>query len=61
MTGAIYIKRAPGLIFSNQIWHLIVFSGENNAFGIPQTENKLRGPSPEANYTDRATAACRRS
>jgi hypothetical protein len=24
-------------------------------------ENKLRGFSPPANYTDRATAACRRS
>jgi hypothetical protein len=26
-----------------------------------QTKNKLRGLSPQANYTDRATAACRRS
>jgi hypothetical protein len=24
-------------------------------------QNKLRGLSPQANYTDRATAACRRS
>jgi hypothetical protein len=26
-----------------------------------KTETKLHGPSPRANYTDRATAACRRS
>jgi hypothetical protein len=26
-----------------------------------QQQNKLRGFSPPANYTDRATAACRRS
>jgi hypothetical protein len=26
-----------------------------------QTTNKLRGFSPQANYTDQATAACRRS
>jgi hypothetical protein len=26
-----------------------------------QNKNKLRGFSPQANYTDRATAACRRS
>jgi hypothetical protein len=28
---------------------------------ILQTTNKLHGLSPRANYTDRATAACRRS
>jgi hypothetical protein len=27
----------------------------------PSTQQKLRGFSPPANYTDRATAACRRS
>jgi hypothetical protein len=29
--------------------------------GILTCEDKLRGFSPPANYTDRATAACRRS
>jgi hypothetical protein len=28
---------------------------------ITLKKNKLRGLSPQANYTDRATAACRRS
>jgi hypothetical protein len=28
---------------------------------IKQKQNKLRGFNPPANYTDRATAACRRS
>jgi hypothetical protein len=28
---------------------------------IAQNKNKLRGVRPQANYTDRATAACRRS
>jgi hypothetical protein len=28
---------------------------------ITKTKNKLHGLSPRANYTDRATAACRRS
>jgi hypothetical protein len=27
----------------------------------PKTKTKLRGFSPQVNYTDRATAACRRS
>jgi hypothetical protein len=32
------------------------------SFILYQTnKNKLRGLSPQANYTDRATAACRRS
>jgi hypothetical protein len=29
--------------------------------GLTNKTNKLRGLSPRANYTDRATAACRRS
>jgi hypothetical protein len=34
----------------------------NELFSIKKKqENKLRGLSPRANYTDRATAACRRS
>jgi hypothetical protein len=28
---------------------------------LHHSTNKLRGPSPQANYTDRASAACRRS
>jgi hypothetical protein len=28
---------------------------------LKQNKNKLRGLSPQANYTDRETAACRRS
>jgi hypothetical protein len=28
---------------------------------IKKNKNKLRGLSPQANYTDRATATCRRS
>jgi hypothetical protein len=28
---------------------------------LPPTQKKLHGLSPQANYTDRATAACRRS
>jgi hypothetical protein len=32
----------------------------NNCF-TKQTKNKLRGFSPQANYTDRTNAACRRS
>jgi hypothetical protein len=32
-----------------------------NADTNKQTKNKLRGFSPQANYTDRETAACRRS
>jgi hypothetical protein len=30
-------------------------------YNLLQQTNKLRGLSPQANYTDRATAACRRS
>jgi hypothetical protein len=30
-------------------------------FNAVQANNKLRGLSPQANYTDRATALCRRS
>jgi hypothetical protein len=32
-----------------------------NELGYLFAQNKLRGLSPQANYTDRATAACRRS
>jgi hypothetical protein len=35
------------------------FWGRNSTWG--STKTKLRGFSPLANYTDRATAACRRS
>jgi hypothetical protein len=45
------------------------FSQEPSAGSYPEpdqpndviNETKLRGLSPQANYTDRATAACRRS
>jgi hypothetical protein len=36
-----------------------IFSGADNLILLKKT--KLHGPSPRANYTDRATAACRRS
>jgi hypothetical protein len=38
---------------------VVVPSGPN--WTPPPTITKLRGRSPQANYTDRATAACRRS
>jgi hypothetical protein len=36
-----------------------IFSNENKI--KKKLKTKLRGFSPQANYTDRATAACRRS
>jgi hypothetical protein len=39
---------------------MTIFKVEPNIYQKQQT-NKLRGLSPRANYTDRETAACRRS
>jgi hypothetical protein len=55
----------------------VIYSGNRKAFfmeregsavliqkpatGPPPKKTKLRGLNPQANYTDRATAACRRS
>jgi hypothetical protein len=36
-------------------------SGDSDPISIIIYKNKLHGLSPRANYTDRATAACRRS
>jgi hypothetical protein len=36
-------------------------SGRSNPSRMSFPNDYLRGPSPQANYTERATAACRRS
>jgi hypothetical protein len=38
------------------VWKIVLQPGTHT-----QTTNKLHGLSPRANYTDQATAACRRS
>jgi hypothetical protein len=38
-----------------------IFDIKLEAYLKQQNKNKLHGLSPQANYTDRATAACRRS
>jgi hypothetical protein len=42
----------------NKTQHTNTYITQNN---IPRSKKKLHGLSPRANYTDRATAACRRS
>jgi hypothetical protein len=39
----------------------LIFTSSFNASLSKKTKKKLHGLSPRANYTDRATAACRRS
>jgi hypothetical protein len=49
-------------IHDNTAQKIVLQTSASNAYSkfINET-NKLRGFSPSANYTDRATAACRRS
>jgi hypothetical protein len=46
-------------LVSVEIWTLLYTVTKRSTENT--TKNKLRGLSPQANYTDRATAACRRS
>jgi hypothetical protein len=39
----------------------IIYQAEKQTYAAYKTKTKLRDFSPQANYTDRATAACRRS
>jgi hypothetical protein len=60
--------RFLALIFvrgSVNLWAMMGLEGLGELRGqiveLEQKQNKLRGPNPRANYTDRATAACWRS
>jgi hypothetical protein len=49
-----------GVLYSREL-AMIPALGQINPADILPKLTKLRGRSPQANYTDRATAACRRS
>jgi hypothetical protein len=48
-------------LYSDSAFTLLELQVEPNAYRFHPFKKKLRGRSPQANYTDRATAACRRS
>jgi hypothetical protein len=43
------------------LWLKLVVYGLHSSEALKKTKTKLRGRSPQPNYTDRATAPCRRS
>jgi hypothetical protein len=62
-TSTQHVFTASGLISSakGQLYRYLSISSYDNTKGLPFAYIKLHGLSPRANYTDRATAACRRS
>jgi hypothetical protein len=44
-----------------QLRHIHLLHVSSSKICVKNTEKKLRGLSPRANYTDRATVACRQS
>jgi hypothetical protein len=55
-----FATRLPSLVNFPYCCHVLTFLYPNIVLK-PKTNNKLHGLSPRANYTHRATAACRRS
>jgi hypothetical protein len=52
--------RVPSRLFSSG-FRAVFLSVTPISQKLKKKKTKLRGTSPQANYTDRATAACRRS